>query len=530
MTPVYELFDETALQGDLADQIIVGFDEKLGADGLDRARSRVDITLDHLVKLGAKELTRFVEPTPDNKAVFALAVIRLDDPELTLAKLQDMLDKKDEKFAHIAFFERNGPVVMAGFNDRYFVAGQQWALATLGVTEVWKVTPPGAPAKTIVAIVDSGLRRPDGTLHKDLGQAEPGGGIDMDGHGTFLAGTIAAVPDNIEGIASPIPTTWNISLLSVKFFSPSVEPNAANAAIAIAIAAIRGAKVINASWHLASSDSGLQILRSFVTAAAPFSLVVFAAGNDGTNNEFYPLYPANFGAEPALAGKVLTVLATDRDDSKAFFSNYGVHTVDIGAPGMRILSTERYLVDSEPYPLEWAPYEEYSGTSPAAAFASSGAALVFALNPPNWDGAGAAGWTPPDVVQHLIASAETIENLKLACIGGRRLNLARAVYGPLHITAPVAGDIWPAINPPNITWTTDYNNPKFAQVDIKFIEQANGNVHSVATANIGAGSRGWTAAAMVPPVPPPPLPVTGWITITPTTGNFRVTSGLFTLV
>ena len=59
-------------------------------------------------------------------------------------------------------------------------------------------------------------------------------------------------------------------------------------------------------------------------------LVVFAAGNDGTDNEIYPLYPANFSNDPLLAGKVMTVLATDRYDAKAFFSNYGKNTVPIG--------------------------------------------------------------------------------------------------------------------------------------------------------------------------------------------------------
>jgi len=528
MATIDDPFDESALQGDVFDQIIVGFDEKLGAHGLVSARTQVDIALKILVDLGARELKRFVELTPDEKAVFALAVIRLDDPALTLAMLQEALANKDERLANIAFFERNAPIVMAGFNDTLFKTGQQWALETLGVTEVWTRSPPGAPAETIVAIVDSGLRRDDYTLHKDLGNAKPGGGIDRDGHGTLLAGTIAAVPDNLEGIASPIPATWNIWLLSARFFTPLVEPNAANAAMAIAYAVASGAKVVNASWHLAPGDNGLNILRLFLALATPFSLVVFAAGNDGTDNEVYPIYPANFGGEAYFKGKVLTALATDRDDGKAFFSNYGMNTVTIGAPGLRILTTERYLLPDDPYPWEWAPYAEYSGTSPAAAFVSAGAALVFALNPPNWDGAGAIGWTPADVVQHLRASADTIEGLKPVCLDGKRLNLARAVYGPLQLAAPAAGAVLPANTLTNTTWTVDYNNPKLTQVDIEFIEQ-NGTPHQVGTAAIGAGSFPWTPATTpVPPLPPPP--VKGWIVITPTTGNFPVKAGLITIV
>jgi len=230
-------------------------------------------------------------------------------------------------------------------------------------------------------------------------------------------------------------------------------------------------------------------------------LIVFAAGNDGTDNEIYPTYPANFGSDAALAGNVLTVAASDRHDAKAFFSNYGRNTVHIAAPGMRILTTGSYLGGTP-------RYTEYSGTSAAAAYVSAGAALVFALNP---------GWTARDVVQHLLASAVTCDNLKLACIGGKRLSLGRAVYGPLKLMAPVAGASVPANTPINIAWTTDpdYNNPKLAQVNITFTEQG-GTVHQLGTVGVGTSPFTWT------PTSPPltALPVTGRITVTPTAGNF----------
>src|SRR5262249_39654572 len=142
----------------------------------------------------------------------------------------------------------------------------------------------------------------------------------------------------------------------------------------------------------------------------------------------------------------------NRDDSKAFFSNYGKNVVDLGAPGERILTTARYLVPP-------ARYAEYSGTSAAAAHVSSGAALVFALNP---------NWTPKQVVQHLKASADSIDILKNACIYGRRLNLRRAVNGPLRITGPIEGETWNQAVPNNITWINEYANPDFEQVTIEF--------------------------------------------------------------
>jgi subtilisin family serine protease len=402
----------------------------------------------------------------------------------------------------VGWAEPNASVRPAGFNDPQ--SSQQWALKVLGVTDPWTVSPPPPGTKTILGIVDSGLRRPGGGYHPDIGLVESAAfdGIDRVGHGTLLAGTMAAKP-NATGIASPIDPTWNIRLLPMQFFSPRLSPNAAFAATAITLAAVNPlhrARVINASWRVAASVGGLTALRTAIEFAKAFDcLIVFAAGNDGTENEIYPTYPANFGNVAALAGNVLTVAASDRYDAKAFFSNYGRNTVHIAAPGMRILTTGPYL-DGAPR------YTEYSGTSAAAAYVSAGAALVFALNPT---------WTSQNVVQHLLASADTCKNLMLACIGGKRLSLKRAVYGPLKLTAPVAGASLPANTPANIAWTVDYNNPRLAQVRITFTEQATGTVHPLGTVGIGTSPFPWTPTLS-------PLPVLGRITITPTTGNFPV--------
>jgi subtilisin family serine protease len=525
-----ERYDEEAPQLDVGDQIIVGFNPKIGFIGIEAA-------LEKLSKLPARVLTHFVRASPEKDAFFGIAVIRYDG-EKTFTELQEEL-KKDE---HIASVERNASVRLSSYNDP--LLAQQWALAKLEATDPWTVTPPAG--KTIVAIVDSGLRRWDGGVHLDMGtveplvdcQPQPAGsfpglfldGIDNDGHGTLLAGTIAAVPGNAIGVASPVPTPWNISLMPVKFFDAGAPATASNAAIAIVHAAIhffdplRNAtpvKVINLSWHVAPGDWGaLVALNAAITFASMLGcLVVFAAGNDGTNNEVYPTYPANLGSQnPFLKGQVLTVLATDRYDAKASFSNYGRHIVDIGAPGLHILSTGRYLVDPP-------RYAEYSGTSPAAAYVSAGAALVFALNPQNWDGAGAPCWTPHDVAQHLKASGNTIQGLRLACIHGKRLNLRRAVYGPLRITAPAAGAVFTAGLPNNITWTLRYNNPKFTRVKIEFSTTGNPPytlLSPPAGSPIGAPFMWTPTAADKTP--------NGRIRITPIEGNFPRRSRLFKVV
>jgi subtilisin family serine protease len=503
-------YESIELQGDPADQIIIGFKPELGLLESGRRRRIIDAAINQLSNdFGTPLLPEpFIAEPPDRThAFFAITLIRLK-PERTLEELQDEISKGT--YEGVGWAEPNASVTPAGFNDP--LSSQQWALNVLGLSDPWAVSPP--PGNTILGIIDSGLRLPGGGLHADMGLVEPlpvcqptgffSDCEDRVGHGTFLAGTMAAVPNNTAGIASPIDPTWNIYLLPVQFFSPRVSPNAAFAAIAIAHAAANSARIINASWHVASGGGGVVTLKAAIVFAKTYfdCLIVFAAGNDGTDNEIYPTYPATFGSDATLAGNALTVAASDRYDAKAFFSNYGQNTVHIAAPGMRILTTGPYL-DGAPR------YAEYSGTSAAAAYVSAGAALVFALNP---------SWTSQEVVQHLLASAVTRKNLTLACIGGKRLSLGRAVYGPLKLTAPVKGASLPATTPANIAWTVDYNNPKLAQVSITFTDQVTSTVYPLGTVGIGTSPFLWTPTS--PPLPP--LPVTGWITITAMAGNFPV--------
>jgi subtilisin family serine protease len=516
---------------DVVDQIIVGFNSKtLGKFAHNDAVQRINDALGHLERhFGATVLDRLV--TPDEAPFFAIAIITLRGT--TLHELRETIDKS-AMLSDIGWVERNALIAPATYNDP--LLAQQWALSKLGATAPWTVNPPAGNGKTIVAIVDSGLRRPDGNVHADLGYVEAANVcqpptffpdcLDDDGHGTLLAGTIAAKPGNNVGISSATEPTWNISLLPVKFFSPAWPPNAAYAAHAIVHAANALSqpgqrKVINASWHVSPGDSGLITLRNALDLAVNTQgcLVVFAAGNDGTDNEIFPLYPANFGSTYGpVTGKTLTVIATDRYDAKASFSNYGKTFADLGAPGLHILSTGRYLVDPP-------RYASYSGTSAAAAFVSAGAALVFALHPQNWDNAGAAAWTAADVRQHLLASANTIEDLKLACAGGKRLNLRRAVYGPLRITAPVQGNTLHVGVLTNITWMNTYTNPVFTRVKIEFSKD-NGATYPappIAASTLNNGAFNWTpTAGQATPQ--------GRIRITPTTGNFPKVSGRFSVI
>jgi hypothetical protein len=325
----------------------------------------------------------------------------------------------------------------------------QWALTRIAAERAWQHPAPAAPV--VVAILDTGIS----TVHPDLlahlwddGAGNHGFNVltstndveDEDGHGTLLAGTIAAVSNNMIGIAG---APWPIRLMAVKFHDVRTRPNALNAIIAIVWAVLNGAKVINAAWHL-----GLRL--GFVEVAIAFAntrdvIFVAGAGNDGLDNDMLPTYPASYPVD-----NVVSVMATNEHDAKPGFSNYGKTTVHLAAPGVRILSTDCFLT---------APrWRSYSGTSPATAFIAQAAAVLKAMNP---------AWTPRQIREHLVASVDRVPRW-LPCVAEGRLALGRAVCGPLAITAPLAGDEWHAGTNRQVTWTSSYATPRCTTVRVRF--------------------------------------------------------------
>jgi subtilisin family serine protease len=293
------------------------------------------------------------------------------------------------------------------YQDDWAVYKPQWDLYQMDAQAGWNCAPgPGVPI--VVAVIDSGIAQahPDliGRVHPDsrriIGPLFDTFVEDEDGHGTLVAGTIAAITNNAIGIAS---STWpiTVSVLAVKFHDPWNPLDAASAAKAIAWAVFKGARVINASWHVGMPSNFL--LASIHYARIKKVLFVAAAGNEGTNNDVLPLYPASWGLE-----NVVSVMATNHRDDRPSFSNYGPNTVHIAAPGVGVLSTHYYLGSER--------WRTYSGTSAAAAHVTAAAALVRAFKP---------GWTPPQVRAHLMASVDPFRFLD--CIAGGRLSLKRAI-------------------------------------------------------------------------------------------------------
>ncbi len=148
---------------------------------------------------------------------------------------------------------------------------------------------------------------------------------DVSGHGTHVAGIIAAVGDNQRGIAG---VAWRARIMPIRIMNAFDEGTTADAIDAIEYAIDNGAKIINCSWGGAGNSGVLQHVINNAGA-----LLVCASGNFGQNTDTSPYYPASY-ASP----NIISVAASDQMDQLAWFSNYGKASVDVAAPGVRIYS------------------------------------------------------------------------------------------------------------------------------------------------------------------------------------------------
>jgi thermitase len=283
---------------------------------------------------------------------------------------------------------------------------KQWDMAKIQLPAAQDKTK--GNANVIVASVDSGVDY----NHPDLaGQVIKGKDfanndddpMDDNGHGSHTAGTMAAATNNAIGVAGIAP---GCKILAVKVMGSDGGGDISAICSGIDYAVKQGAKVINLSL---GGPQESQILRSSIQAAVKAGvLVVAAAGNDGNTTQNYPAaYP-----------EVLSVGATDENDAKTSFSQYG-SWVRIAAPGAHILSTFK------------GAYKELDGTSMASPHVAGAAGLLRSLHPE---------WTAEQVASTLIATGDACTGFETAP-NLRRLNLAKAVGASAPESAPSAAPV-----------------------------------------------------------------------------------------
>jgi len=226
---------------------------------------------------------------------------------------------------------------------------------------------------------------------------DDGDPTDDNGHGTHIAGIIAADNDNAFGTVGIAP---DAQIMVLKFLDQNSEGSTFDAIQAIEYATLMGADIINASW---GGEVYSQALNDAIAAAANVGqLVVTAAGNAGTNNDVAPQYPASYDLD-----NVISVGASTASDQLASFSNYGQTSVDLVAPGDNIYST-----------LPNGQYGTLSGTSMAAPYVTGTAALLRAAYP---------NLSPNDLKAVILGSTDVLPELADVVASGGQLNVSQAL-------------------------------------------------------------------------------------------------------
>jgi subtilisin family serine protease len=302
-------------------------------------------------------------------------------------------------------------------------AGEAWAAGNTGSNTVW------------IGIIDEGYMYTHEDLAANAGTNPgeiAGNGIDDDGngynddvygwdfdgnnntvfdgvdddHGTHVAGTIGGVGGNGKGVAGVV---WNVKLMGAKFLGKR-GGTTANAIKAVDyftdLKTRHGINLVatNNSWGGGGYSQGLYDAIERANNAG--ILFIAAAGNNSSDNDSSPSYPASYSNTNIIA--VASITSTGGLSS---FSNYGATSVDLGAPGSSINSTVPKRSGSSVV----SGYASYSGTSMATPHVTGGAALYAASHP---------GASASQIKSAILNSAIPTSSLSNRCVTGGRLNVS----------------------------------------------------------------------------------------------------------
>jgi hypothetical protein len=320
------------------------------------------------------------------------------------------------------------PNLTATPNDPSF--GNLWGLTKISAPSAWNVTT--GNSNVVVGILDTGFdyTHPDlsanifnnpnecvsnGVDNDGNGYEDDCHGIDVvngdsdpmddNNHGTHVAGTIGAVGNNSIGVVG---VNWNVKMLSCKVFDANGSGSTDDAVDCLQYFQFmknHGVNIVatNNSWG--GGDFSQALYDAIDAQRQSDILFIAAAGNGdafgiGQNNDAIPLYPCNY-----YLPNIICVAATTSNDSKAGFSNYGRHSVHVGAPGASILST-----------VAGGGYSSASGTSMATPHVAGLAALLKARSLDqnlNWD------WR---AIKNLILTGGNTVKSMTNTISGKRIN------------------------------------------------------------------------------------------------------------
>lgn len=300
-----------------------------------------------------------------------------------------------------------------GFTLNELNIDKQWGLVKANFPKAWEKTT--GKKSTVIAVIDTGVDQ----NHEDLKTIDFVDGYDLinnhslsyptnsddNGHGSLVAGVLAATANNGVGITGAV---WDVLIMPVKALDKEGKGDSSTVSKAIIWAADNNADIINLSLGGVGFEQDADLAKAISYAFNKGALIVAASGNDSNANtknlDQEPVFPVCNDNDQNM---VIGVSAVDQNNLKPSFANYGKNCVDVVAPGKRILSS----IGIDPITNRVAPsgYAYVSGTSFAAAFVSAQAALIKSLYPLA---------TNTQIRDRIISTATQIDFLNLAGCGG----------------------------------------------------------------------------------------------------------------
>ena len=354
-----------------------------------------------------------------------LYLVRFPDPDVDTVPAQVAAYGRQEELVEYAEPDRIVRLLSTFPNDPYF--SSLWGLHRgddhdIDAPEAWDLV--RGTRDVVVAVIDTGVDWDHVDLAANIwaNPGETGGnGVDDDGngyvddvrgwdffhddnnpdddhsHGTHVSGTIGALGNNGVGVVG---VNWQVKIIGLKFISKDnvgYDSDAADAFDYVKDLRERGINVrlSNNSW---GGDGWSSTLYNAIVRQRDAGLLCAAAsGNDSRNADVTPLYPAAFSL-----GNIISVAATDAADNRAWFSNWGVTSVDLAAPGVSIRST---VLNNG--------YGDKNGTSMATPHVAGVAALA-------WHRKSGASWQ--EVKAAILGGVDPVSSMSGKVVTGGRLN------------------------------------------------------------------------------------------------------------
>jgi subtilisin family serine protease len=284
----------------------------------------------------------------------------------------------------------------------------------------------------------------------NFGSKSPASQDDND-HGSHCAGTIGGVGNNGIGVAG---VNWRVSILPVKFIGSDGSGSLDAALEAINYATMMKVNVMSNSWGGGGFSEAMK--EAIEKARDANILFVAAAGNDSSDNNAAPMYPASYDV-----ANIISVAAIDNKDRLASFSNWGRTKVHVAAPGVKIFSTTKD-----------GGYNSFSGTSMATPHVSGVAALLLSAFP---------DMTYAELKDRIVKTAVKVPGLRNKVASNGRVSVFNAFNNIIPPSEDPAESAWQTVdyvvesqhpyeNKLDQSTTIEYPGAKYIRVIVERLE------------------------------------------------------------